>query len=92
MVFVMIYAIVMAGGRGTRLKTPVEKPLFKLQNKPEAIITRNWIENALNEKFNLGNITQKEYKKQLKKIKSQKRKMETIFNEIVRIKELKGDE
>ena len=34
MVFVMIYAIVMAGGRGTRLKTPVEKPLFKLQNKP----------------------------------------------------------
>ena len=24
----------MAGGRGTRLKTPVEKPLFKLQNKP----------------------------------------------------------
>lgn len=29
----MIYAIVMAGGRGTRLKTPVEKPLFKLQNK-----------------------------------------------------------
>ena len=30
----MIYAIVMAGGRGTRLKTPVEKPLFKLQNKP----------------------------------------------------------
>ncbi len=34
MVFVMIYAIVMAGGRGTRLKTPVEKPLFKLHNKP----------------------------------------------------------
>ena len=30
----MIYAIVMAGGRGTRLKTPVEKPLFKLHNKP----------------------------------------------------------
>ena len=24
----------MAGGRGTRLKTPVEKPLFKLHNKP----------------------------------------------------------
>lgn len=30
----MIYAVVMAGGRGTRLKTPVEKPLFKLHNKP----------------------------------------------------------
>ena len=30
----MIYSIVMAGGRGTRLKTPVEKPLFKLHNKP----------------------------------------------------------
>ena len=24
----------MAGGRGTRLKTPVEKPLFELHNKP----------------------------------------------------------
>jgi adenosylcobinamide-phosphate guanylyltransferase len=33
-VFGMIYAIVMAGGRGTRLKTPVEKPLFKLHDKP----------------------------------------------------------
>ena len=32
--FGMIYGIVMAGGRGTRLKTPVEKPLFKLQDKP----------------------------------------------------------
>lgn len=30
----MIYAVVMAGGRGTRLKTPVEKPLFKLHDKP----------------------------------------------------------
>ena len=30
----MIYAIVMAGGRGTRLKTPVEKPLFKIRDKP----------------------------------------------------------
>ncbi|WP_296862053.1 NTP transferase domain-containing protein [uncultured Methanobrevibacter sp.] len=30
----MIYGIVMAGGRGTRLKTPVEKPLFRLHNKP----------------------------------------------------------
>ena len=30
----MIYAIVMAGGRGTRLKVPTEKPLFKLHTKP----------------------------------------------------------
>ncbi len=30
----MIYAIVMAGGRGTRLETSIEKPLFKLHNKP----------------------------------------------------------
>lgn len=30
----MIYAIVMAGGRGTRLKVDVEKPLFKLHAKP----------------------------------------------------------
>lgn len=30
----MIYAIVMAGGRGTRLKVDVEKPLFKLYDKP----------------------------------------------------------
>lgn len=30
----MIYAIVMSGGRGTRLTLPVEKPLFKLYNKP----------------------------------------------------------
>lgn len=30
----MIYAIVMAGGRGTRLKVNVEKPLFKLHRKP----------------------------------------------------------
>ena len=29
----MIYAIVMAGGRGTRLKVDVEKPLFKLHGK-----------------------------------------------------------
>ena len=30
----MIYAILMAGGRGNRLKVPVEKPLFKLHDKP----------------------------------------------------------
>ena len=30
----MIYAILMAGGRGTRLKVPEEKPLFKLHDKP----------------------------------------------------------
>lgn len=29
----MIFAIVMAGGRGTRLKYPIEKPLFKLHKK-----------------------------------------------------------
>ena len=32
--FVMIYAILMAGGRGTRLEVPCEKPLFKLRDKP----------------------------------------------------------
>ena len=32
--FIMIYAILMAGGRGTRLKVPQEKPLFKLHDKP----------------------------------------------------------
>ena len=30
----MIYAILMAGGMGTRLKFPCEKPLFKLHDKP----------------------------------------------------------
>ena len=30
----MIYAILMAGGRGTRLKVPCEKPLFKLKDIP----------------------------------------------------------
>lgn len=30
----MIYAILMAGGMGTRLKVPEEKPLFKLHGKP----------------------------------------------------------
>lgn len=30
----MIYGIIMSGGRGTRLKSDVEKPLFKLHNKP----------------------------------------------------------
>ena len=32
--FVMIYAVLMAGGRGTRLEVPCEKPLFKLCGKP----------------------------------------------------------
>ena len=45
--------------------------------------------DQLGKDFNLGNITQKEYKKQLKKIKSQKQKMKTILNEIARIRELK---
>ena len=30
----MIYAILMAGGKGTRLKVPEEKPLFRLRDKP----------------------------------------------------------
>ncbi|WP_458403699.1 NTP transferase domain-containing protein [Methanobrevibacter sp.] len=30
----MIYAILMAGGMGTRLEVPCEKPLFKLRDKP----------------------------------------------------------
>ncbi|MGX8694483.1 MAG: NTP transferase domain-containing protein [Methanobrevibacter sp.] len=30
----MIYAILMAGGKGTRLEVPCEKPLFKLRDKP----------------------------------------------------------
>ena len=30
----MIYAILMAGGKGTRLETPCEKPLFRLHDKP----------------------------------------------------------
>ena len=30
----MIYAILMAGGKGTRLDVPEEKPLFKLHDKP----------------------------------------------------------
>ena len=31
---IMIYAILMAGGKGTRFKTQCEKPLFKLHEKP----------------------------------------------------------
>ena len=30
----MIYAVLMAGGRGTRLEVTCEKPLFKLRDKP----------------------------------------------------------
>ena len=30
----MIYAVIMSGGKGTRLKADVEKPLFKLRDKP----------------------------------------------------------
>ncbi len=71
---------------------------MNIQNQEEILIQKvNKIDNQIKKTtdqigkdFNLGNITQKEYKKQLKKIKSQKQKMETIFNEIVRIKELKG--
>ena len=31
---ILIYAILLAGGRGTRLKVPCEKPLFELHDKP----------------------------------------------------------
>lgn len=48
--------------------------------------------DQLGKDFNLGNITQKEYKKQLRRCKAKKQKMKTIFNEIVRIKTLKGGE
>lgn len=38
----------MAGGRGTRLKTPVEKPLFKLHNKP---LIKYVLDNLSSSKF-----------------------------------------
>ena len=71
---------------------------MNIQNQEQILIQKvNKIDNQIKtttdqigKDFNLGNITQKEYKKQLKKIKAQKKKMETIFNEIIRIKELKG--
>ena len=73
---------------------------MNIQNQEQILIQKvNKIDNQIKtttdqigKDFNLGNITQKEYKKQLKKIKAQKKKMETIFNEIIRIKELKGGE
>lgn len=73
---------------------------MNIQNQEQILIQKvNNIDNQIKQKtdqigkdFNLGNITQKEYKKQLKKCKAKKKKMETIFNEIIRIKELKGDE
>lgn len=73
---------------------------MNIQNQEEILIQKvNTIDNQIKtttdkigKDFNLGNITQKEYKKQLKKIKAKKKKMESIFNEIIRIKELKEDE
>ena len=44
----MIYAILMAGGMGTRLKVPVEKPLFKLHDKP---LIKYVIDNLSSSKF-----------------------------------------
>ena len=44
----MIYAILMAGGRGTRLKVPCEKPLFKLHDKP---LIKYVIDNINQSKF-----------------------------------------
>ena len=44
----MIYAILMAGGRGTRLKVPCEKPLFRLHDKP---LIKYVIDNVNQSKF-----------------------------------------
>ena len=44
----MIYAILMAGGRGTRLKVLQEKPLFKLRDKP---LIKHVIDNLNASKF-----------------------------------------
>lgn len=44
----MIYAIIMSGGMGTRLKLPIEKPLFKLQEKP---LIKHVIDNVSSSKF-----------------------------------------
>lgn len=44
----MIYAIIMAGGMGTRLKVPDEKPLFKLYNKP---LIKYVLENISSSKY-----------------------------------------
>ena len=44
----MIYAILMAGGRGTRLKVHVEKPLFKLHDKP---LIKYVLDNLKSSKF-----------------------------------------
>lgn len=44
----MIYAIIMSGGMGTRLKLPIEKPLFKLQKKP---LIKYVIDNVSSSKF-----------------------------------------
>lgn len=44
----MIYAIVMSGGRGTRLNLPVEKPLFKLCKKP---LIKYTLDNLTSSKF-----------------------------------------
>ena len=44
----MIFAILMAGGLGTRLKVPEEKPLFKLHDKP---LIKYVIDNLSSSKF-----------------------------------------
>ena len=46
--FIMIYAILMAGGMGTRLKVPEEKPLFKLHDKP---LIKYVLDNLKSSKF-----------------------------------------
>ena len=44
----MIYAILMAGGKGTRLEVPQEKPLFRLHDKP---LIKYVIDNLNKSKF-----------------------------------------
>ena len=44
----MIYAIVMSGGRGTRLEIDIEKPLFKLCNKP---LIKHTLDNLKESKY-----------------------------------------
>jgi adenosylcobinamide-phosphate guanylyltransferase len=44
----MIIAILMAGGKGTRLKSSIEKPLFKLKSKP---LIEHVLDNLSNSKY-----------------------------------------
>jgi len=48
----MVTAIVMAGGKGTRMGGIIEKPLIKVEGKPMI----QYVMNALNNSNNIGNI------------------------------------